>query len=149
MDESLYRFAFESSKVKKTKQEVVPKLFDPKADKNGKLELSVERINNSSSREQIIEAGLKVGKKRKNAENLHGWAKFTEEVLNNIVAEELNVEKLEIEHDSEPCRHSTIKNWPTDKEDVLTLKAELARYCNMAKFIRNCDSVALPNKVPI
>ena len=139
MDESLCRFAFESGKVKKLAQKVVPKLFEPTTDKDGKLKLSVERIDNNSSQEQIVEAGLKVGKKHKNAKNLHRWAKFTEEVLNKIAAEELDVDKLEIDHDPEPCRHSNII-WPTNREDGLTLKTELARYC---------ESVVLPRKIPI
>lgn len=139
MDESLCRFAFQSSKVKKSTRKVAPRLFDPATDKDGKLKLSVERINNNSSQEQIVDAGRKVGKKHKNAENLYGWAKFTEEVLKKIVAEELNVDELEIDHDPEPCRHSNII-WPTNREDGLTLKAELARYC---------ESVVLPKKIPI
>lgn len=139
MDKLLSRFAVEGSKVKKSLNQVLPELFEPN-DKDGVLLLSVQRIGNLEY-EQILEIGIKVVKERRGAKNLHGWAEFTMDLVNNIVENlENHIKNLEIEHDPPPSRHSNIKGWPEEHEDRIDLKLELAR---------RSKPIVLERKIPV
>ena len=139
MDKLLSRFAVEGSKVKRSLNQVLPELFEPR-DNGGVLLLSVQRIENLEYA-QILEIGIKVVKERKGARNLHGWAEFTMELVNDIVENlENHIKNLEIEHDPPPSRHSNLKGWPEEHEDRIDLKQELAR---------RSKSIVLRKKIPV
>ena len=139
MDNLLARFAVEGSKVSRFNKIVLPQLFEPHC-KEGVLLLSVQRIDELEFRE-IKELGIEVVKERRGARNLHGWAEFTMNLLDDIAENlEYNIDNLEIEHDPPPSLHSNLKGWPDKLEDRIDLKRELAR---------RSKSVVLERKIPV